>query len=218
MKLGLFVSGTDTGIGKTLVSSLLVSSLRSFGIRTGYFKPVQTGTDLDTPRVADLSGLPLSHFPEPSYYFAEPAAPYRAALHEGTEIQIDHILQSWNKLDDRAWVIEGAGGLLVPLNAKQTMRDLIHALGCRVVFVASTRLGTLNHTLLTLESAQSAGLPIAGLILNGSEDPELESILAKLTDVPVIAKVPTFSATDPHVIQEKAPLCFSASILRLLYE
>src|SRR4051812_45746069 len=113
VKLGVFITGTDTGVGKTVVSSLLVASLRTYGIRTGYFKPVQTGSDPDIPTVSRLSGIPLSKFPQPVYQFSEEAAPYRAAQVQGVEIQLDEILKAWTELDDRAWVIEGAGGLSV---------------------------------------------------------------------------------------------------------
>src|SRR4051812_17925032 len=130
-KRGVFVSGTDTGVGKTFVSSLLVAALKYSGTPVGYFKPVQTGSDLDTPTVSELSGVALSQFSQPTYQFSEPSAPYRASLKEGKQIQLDQIRQHWESLDNRSWVVEGAGGLLVPLNSKHTLRDLVQVLGLK---------------------------------------------------------------------------------------
>lgn len=104
MKIGIFVSGTDTDVGKTFVSSLLVSSLHSYGIKTGYFKPVQTGTDSDTQTVIRLTGVSNRNFPDPVYSFPEPMSPNRAAQLHHEEIQLDRIIETWEKLDDRAWV------------------------------------------------------------------------------------------------------------------
>ena len=170
MKSGIFVSGTDTGVGKTVVSSLLVTAFQAHEVRTGYFKPIQTGLDLDTDSVSHLTSLPISDFPPPAYQLAPPMAPYRAALLENTEIDLDHVVQKWQDLGDQLWIVEGAGGLLVPLTEKQTTRELIQKLGLKMLLVASTRLGTLNHTLMTLEVAQAAGIEVLGMILVGEED------------------------------------------------
>lgn len=218
MKLGVFVSGTDTGIGKTLVSSLLVSSLKSFGIRAGYFKPVQTGSESDSQTVMELSGISESCVPSPTYQFEKPQSPNRAAEGEGKQIQIDAILDDWKKLEDRAWVIEGAGGLLVPLNAKQTVRDLVSALGVKLVLVSSTRLGTINHTLLSIEAAKNAGITVAGIVLVGKEDPGLSSVLTEFSGVPVLAQIPLFPEVSSVLIQEKCVSYFPVPILKELYE
>lgn len=218
MKLGLFVSGTDTGVGKTIVSSLMLSALKSLAVRTGYFKPIQTGTDLDTPRVAELTEIPLSKFPNPVYSLAMPAAPSRAASAEGIQIQLDLILKAWNELDDRAWVVEGAGGLLVPLNQKQTIRDLIQILGLRLLLVASTRLGTLNHTLLTIEAARTRGIEVRGIVLVGDEDPGLEKALSSWTEIPILTRIPQAADLSPTWIQENGPKYFSSANLKWLYD
>jgi dethiobiotin synthase len=218
MKLGIFVTGTDTGIGKTLVSGLLLAALRSYGIKSGYFKPVQTGSDLDTHTVSHWSGIHLDRLPNPTYLFPEPIAPYTAAKMHGQEIQLDQIQQEWHQLDERAWVVEGAGGLLVPLNGRQTNRDLIQALELRTLIVASTRLGTINHTLLTLEAAEKVGLPLCGIVLNGPEEVGVESILSEYSSVPIIAKVPQLPNLSPAVIQEVAAQYFPVTTLRQLYE
>ena len=108
-KSGIFISGTDTDIGKTVVSSLLVSSLNTHGICTGYFKPLQTGEESDTGRVSELSGIPEQRFAQPAYHFPQPLAGNRAARAAGKQIQLDFIVEHWRQLDERAWVVEGAG-------------------------------------------------------------------------------------------------------------
>jgi len=209
MKTGIFISGTDTGVGKTLVSSLLVSSLHQNGIQTGYFKPIQTGSDKDTDTVCRLTGISESHFVQPAYEFLAPQAPNRAAMLEGKEVQLDYIVNYWNRLDNRTWVVEGAGGLLVPLNSRQTTRDLIHALNLRMILVASTRLGTINHTLLSVEAARAGGVSVEGIVLVGHEDPGLASVLTEFSGVPVIAQVPFLEVITPSVVRAVATVQFS---------
>lgn len=228
MKLGIFVTGTNTEIGKTTVSALIFSALRAHSIRAGYFKPIQTGTDSDTETVAKLTGLysthatPLHPFPDPVYSFPDPKDPWRASqmqgLRTGPEIQIDRIVDRWNQLDHRAWIVEGAGGLLVPLNSRQTVRDLIKALELRVLVVASTQLGTINHTLLTLEAAQSVGLKVCGIVLVGQEDPGLQNVFASFTQVPVLTHVPALFGIDRKQVVKAGPELFSLATLQALYD
>lgn len=218
MKLGIFVTGTDTDIGKTIVCSLLLASLKSHFIKTGYFKPIQTGLEQDTVKVAHLTGIELAKIPEPVYSFPEPVAPYRASQIHGQQIQLDHIQQQWEKLEEKAWVVEGVGGVMVPLNGKATVRDMILALGLKTVVVATTRLGTMNHTLLTVEAIRAVGVEVAGLILVGEQDPSLEAILSEFCSIPMIVRVPYFSLISPSVIQEEGPKLFPFSTLRMFYD
>lgn len=218
MKKGIFVSGTDTGVGKTVVSSLILSSLKSFGNSSGYFKPIQTGSDLDTPSVAELTGSEVEEFPSPVYQLALPAAPYVAAMHERKQIQIDLVAQKWNALDSKYWVVEGAGGLLVPLSPRHTIRDLIQALNLRLLIVSSTRLGTMNHTLLTVEAAKASQIPIAGIVLVGEKDPYLRSVLEEHSSVSVITHVPEMNFISKNEIQNMAKICFSEAIIQRIFE
>ncbi len=217
MKNGIFISGTDTGIGKTVVSTLLVSALKQQGYSYGYFKPIQTGTELDTPLLSELNTVPLTQFPSPAYYFPEPMAPSRAAALHGVEIDLGKIVQAWQDLDSRSWVVEGAGGLLVPINSHQTTRDLIRALGLRMLLVASTRLGTINHTLLTLEAAERAGVSVAGVVLVGDDDPELELALSQVTSVPILTRIPILSELTPDSISQTAKEKFSLPVLKAIF-
>jgi dethiobiotin synthetase len=199
-----------------VVSSLLVSALRdTYGPKVGYFKPIQTGLDSDTHTVAELTRI--REFPEPAYFFAEPQAPYRAARNEGRQIELDTVVHYWNTLGAAHWVVEGAGGLLVPLSPKQTIRDLVKALNLNLLLVASTRLGTMNHTLLSVEAARSAGIQIAGLVLVGDRDPELVSILKEYTNISLIIEIPLFPSLSPEVVRERAREFFPPSCLEVLY-
>lgn len=225
MTNGLFISGTDTGIGKTLVSSLLVAALgtygRAHGFSPGYFKPIQTGTDLDTETVGRLSGISGECLPNPTYQFALPAAPSRAAEHEGAEIHLGHVVKHWISLSEfsgRRWVVEGAGGLLVPVNKNQTIRDLICALKIPLLLVASTRLGTINHTLLSLEAARLAGISLKGIVLVGESDSNLDEVLTSFSGVPVVTQIPILNSVTPEAITALGAEYFSENVLRSLYE
>ena len=220
MKTGIFVSGTDTGVGKTVVSSLVVASLYSQSSwEGGYFKPVQTGLDSDRNTVAQLMGMSAPSWPEPVYSFPEPIAPHRAAALHRTEIQIDQILVKRDSLGPGPWVVEGAGGLLVPLNQRQTMRDLACALEYPLIIVASTRLGTINHCLLTLEASKRASLPVLALVLTGDEDPGLEDALREVlpefgfSTLPLI-RVPRFETLSSQAIREAGPRYFPYSLFK----
>ncbi len=207
MKNGIFISGTDTGVGKTVVSAILVSALQQRGVPVGYFKPVQTGTDEDTPTLSRLLRLPLSRFPEPAYRFPEPMAPERAAKVHGVRIELARVAEVWRGLDDRTWVVEGAGGLLVPLNERQTTRDLIRELGLKLVIVASTRLGTMNHILMTIEAAEKDAIEVVGVILvedRDSADRDLENALRRVTRTPILARIPHLDGLSPESVARVA--------------
>lgn len=220
-KDGLFITGTDTHIGKTVTSALLLAALARAGRSPGYFKPVQTGLDSDKLTVTELTGLPAERIAPSVYEFPEPIAPSRAAkmnrAMKQVEISLDRIRSSWIGLPSREWVVEGAGGLMVPLNSKSLIRDLILELHLRVLLVSSTRLGTINHTLLSVESARASGIPVAGIALVGEPDPGLEETIAEFTDVPVVSRIPLLPELSGAVIQEFGPVCFPEATLSRLF-
>ncbi len=224
MKRGLFITGTDTGIGKTLVSALLLSALQqtlnSGETEYGYFKPIQTGEDDDTREVLSLvSSSPPQRIQviDPIYRFKAPQAPYRAAALENTVIETQRICRRWSVIPDGTWVIEGAGGLLVPLSTRTTIRELIGDLGIPALVVASTRLGTINHTLLTLESAQRYGIRVAGVVLVGPSDPGLAETIQGFTSVPIFAEVPQLPQVDPRTIEVWARKLFPLEVIDALF-
>lgn len=214
---GLFITGTDTGIGKTVTSALLLAALRQAEIPAGYFKPVQTGGDLDRDTVARLTGAGDRDLAPPVYALPLPASPDRAAAAAGVTIRLEAIAAAWRDLPARHWVVEGAGGLLVPLDQTHTMRDLIGRLDLGLLVVASTRLGTINHTLLTLEAARSRGLPIAGLVLNGPPDPGLAEVLARFDPAPLVAELRPLETLSPAAVGHAARALFPATALRRLF-
>jgi dethiobiotin synthetase len=192
LKSGVFITGTDTNVGKTICSALLAKALLTQGKKVGYWKPIQTGLDSDRKTVLELSGLSERDSPKSCYEFPEPMAPSRAAKMNGSTIELSKIRAYWNELpSDPFWIVEGAGGLLVPLYGRETIAELARALGLPLVIVASTRLGTMNHFLLTLEAARRRELEVLGVLWVGDEDPGLEASLDPwLSDIPWVRRVP----------------------------
>lgn len=204
MARGLFVTGTDTGVGKTLVSCAMIRALRAAGEKVFVAKPFATGSAEGKdgkrihPDVALLSQALDSQSVWVGYESLHPAAPSMAARWEGTSLALEAIGQRLRDAipDDHCAVVEGAGGLLCPVGPGSAMADLAAFLGFPLVVVARRGLGTLNHILLTLEVAQKRGLPVAGVVFS-QVTPETDPVeaevaleLARLTPFPVLAEVP----------------------------
>jgi len=174
---GFFVTGTDTGVGKTVVACALARGLRRRGLDVGVMKPVETGVGSDGPldaralQAAAGCGDTLGEICPVALPLA--AAPSVAAAEAGICIEPSWLCEKFKALAARhAWmIVEGAGGLLVPLSSAATMADLAAALGLPLVVVARGRLGTINHTRLTLEAARVRGLPLAGVIVSHADGP-----------------------------------------------
>jgi malonyl-CoA O-methyltransferase len=194
---GVFVTGTGTGIGKTIVSACLVHRWNA-----AYWKPVQTGTDDepgDTPTISALASAPPVH--PPRHVFRAPLSPEDAAAREGARIALtDFDLPA----DTRPIVVEGAGGVLVPLNAETLMVDLMVRLALPVVLVASTGLGTINHTLLSLAALRARHLTIAGVVLCGLPNPGNRDAIIRHGKVRVLHTVPMLAPLTPATVQEEA--------------
>ena len=174
---GWFVTGTDTGVGKTLVACSLARALRRRGTAVGVMKPIETGVGDDGPcdalALREAAGVddPLETIcPQ---RFALPAAPTVAAEAEDREVDLDAVRAAFAILAARhtAIIVEGAGGLLVPTAKDTSMADLARELGLPLIVVARSSLGTINHTRLTLEAAESRGLPIAGVVVSHADGP-----------------------------------------------
>lgn len=181
----LFVTGTGTEVGKTLVA--LGLCLR---FKADYWKPVQTGLDKDSDFIKKfLTGKKI--YPC-SYDFRNPLSPNQAAKKEGQKIKLDKI-----KVPKSSFlIIEGAGGVLVPLNDKKMMIDLIQKLGFPVIVVAKSGLGTLNHTLLTLEALKARKIKLLGLILSGSPHKDNKRDIEKWGCVPVLLELPVLKPVN----------------------
>jgi dethiobiotin synthetase len=191
----VFVTGTDTGIGKTLVSSLLV-----IGLGADYWKPVQCGLEemSDRELVIQKTGIPESQAHPEAYRLRHPLSPHAAASLEGITIEIESIRLP----SSRALVIEGAGGIMVPLNDRHFMLDLMKRFALPVLLVASSRLGTINHTLLSLEQLRRHDLEIAGVVINGPKNSVNREAIYKYGNAPILAEVEPLERIDPETLGE----------------
>jgi dethiobiotin synthetase len=215
----IFITGTDTNIGKTILSSLLCSALQKAKLAAAYFKPIQTGTDDDTLTVKKLSQLSDDSIVSPAYRYAEPMSPNRAAELNGESIQISTILNHWSRCSEKKyWVVEGAGGILVPINQNETIKNLIQAMRVPVLIASSTRLGTINHTLLTIEAIRAAKIPLVGTVLLGKKDPGLKQVIEKHSNNSVIAEVPWLDPLSAPAIREMSEILFPTSLLIQIFE
>ena len=172
-KKPLFVTGIGTGIGKTVVSAALVEKLKA-----DYWKPIQSG-DLDKSdslSVQNLISNTITEIHPESYRLTQPFSPHKSAAIDGITIDPDtiHPPKTNNTL-----IVEGAGGLMVPLNNEFLIIDLIKKLGIEVVLVSQNYLGSINHTLLSIYALKNYGIPIRGVIFNGSEDISSKSFILK---------------------------------------
>ena len=183
---GYFVTGTDTNVGKTVLSALLVAALDAV-----YWKPVQTGasqgTDRESVRLwaeAEEERLPLER-----YRFYPPVSPHLASREGGIRIALD-AFELPEAPAARRWIVEGAGGVMVPLNEREFMRDLMQRIGFPVIVAARTALGTINHTLLTLAALREASLPICGVALIGEKSIENRRAIEQYGNVRVVGHIP----------------------------
>ena len=203
---GLFITGTDTGVGKTFVACGLAALLRDLGYRVGVMKPAETGCaekdgELfaeDAVRLKEASGCGVPLEKICPYQLREPLAPSIAAERAGVRIDIDHLLAVYNEISAQhdMTLVEGAGGLMVPLLPGFTYADLARVLKLPLIVVAANKLGVINHLLLTLEHANCKGLRVLGYVLNQIESPlslaaeTNREVLANLSAAPCLAELP----------------------------
>ena len=196
---GLLVTGTDTGIGKTWVSALLVEELRKGGSATVGLKPVSSGSREDAERLWEANGGALDLDVINPWWFQTPVAPLVAKRIEGRELPMESLVEHIHQVRDAHdfTIIEGVGGWEVPIGEGYSFPDYAKALGFPVLVVAANWLGALNHTLLTVNAIQAAGLECVGVILNHLEAERdvaattNRAILEELCPVPVIGEVLT---------------------------
>lgn len=178
------VTGTDTGIGKTVFAAGLAGALGAH-----YWKPIQAGLDPegDKESVARLSGLPPTHILPEAYRLTTPASPHLAARIDGVEIRLDRL--SLPQVEGPL-VVEGAGGVLVPVSERLLMADLFAHWQVPVILCARTSLGTINHSLLSIEALRRRSVPIAGIAFIGDPHAENERIIPQLGQVPSLGRLP----------------------------
>ena len=194
-----FVTGISTEVGKTVISAVITQALEA-----DYWKPVQAG-DLhrtDSDKVADWLSNERSVVHPTTYRLNTPMSPHAAADIDGVRINLDDLERPDTK---NHLVIEGAGGLLVPLNENDTIADLIRP-GDRVILVSRHYLGSINHTLLSVDAIKARGLDLFGIIFVGEEHPTTESIIAKMSGIRVLGRMGEEPYIDEHVVSEYAEM------------
>jgi len=210
MLRGLFVTGSDTGVGKTVVSAALMHRLRTRTSKVCYWKPFQTGfpPDSDTQTVRDLGNCKDSEISDVGIRLAAPLAPLYAGRLEGKTVTIADAISRQTLKADAVYIIEGAGGLLVPINEKEMMIDLIARLAIPVVVATRSTLGTINHTLLTLEALRRRNIPIAGVVMVGEPSSDNQEAIEKFGDVTVLGAMPFFETLDAQSLARWAETHF----------
>ncbi len=207
----IFVTGTDTDVGKTVVSAILVA-----GLEANYWKPVQSGVAVSTNSaensdsgwIRSILQLTDDRINKERYVLNEPLSPHAAAKIDGVQIDLDDFeLPAPN---ERSLVVEGAGGVLVPLNDKHLMLDLIAKFSLPVVVVCRSGLGTINHTLLTLRALRDRGMTILGVVMNGPRNNSNREAIEHFGKVKVIAEVEPM----PVLTRENLELEFSRFIFQ----
>lgn len=191
-----FLTGTDTDVGKTIAAAWLMLKLDA-----AYWKPVQAGLheESDEQVVRRLTGFPNKAFARSTYVLPDPLSPHYAAERCGAHIDLNAF-----KLPPFAkpMIVEGAGGVLVPLNEKSLMVDLMVQLALPVILVARTTLGTINHTLLSLEALRARKLEIAGVVLNGIEIPHVTKAIKTYGKVRILGQIPPLSPLTTKSLME----------------
>ncbi len=191
-----FITGIGTEIGKTVVSAVVTEYLQA-----DYWKPVQSG-DLhwtDTMKVQSLTSNSKSVFHPERHRLSAPLSPHASAALDGVQINLSDFTlpQTSNHL-----VVEGAGGLMVPLNDQDVMLDLIQQLQIPVILVSRNYLGSINHTMLSLEALAHRQITVAGIVFNGESNPATESFIEKNSHVPVLFRVGQFPEISPAAIRQ----------------
>ena len=205
MSARIVVTGTDTGIGKTVFAAALAGALDAF-----YWKPVQAGLEDETDRetVLRLSGLSEDRLLPEAYRLKTPASPHLAARIDGVVIDSDALaLPNVN----RPLVVEGAGGLMVPLTESLTYIDVMARWRVPVVLCARTTLGTINHSLLSIEALRTRNVPLLGIAFIGDENAESETIISDLGKVRHLGRLPSLDPLSHQTLEAAFKQHFSVA-------
>ena len=214
---GLFVTGTDTGVGKTVVSAALMHRYRqpvsdTYQTRVRhvsdtspvlrYWKPIQTGIeqDDDTLEVRHLGTCRPDEILAEGVRLPGQVSPHLAAQLSGQTIDLGGLLETWAAQPPSRWIVEGAGGVLVPINGRDLMVDLMARLAFPVVVVTRTTLGTINHTLLSIEALRARALQVVGIVMVGDGNVENRKAIETHGRVPVVGELPTLVPLSSDVL------------------
>lgn len=230
MAKGFFITGTDTGVGKTIITGAVISALKACGINTCGMKPFETGCRRQGDMLIPADGLFIKGISEMDedishiapYCFETPAAPLVASEMEGIYIDLSTVISAFTGLAGKygAVVVEGAGGILVPVKRNYFMSDLIRDLGLPAIVVTRPSLGAINHSLLTVRYALKEGLAVAGIAINFCMPPDNSiaertnpEIIRQMSPVPVIGLFPHLEPPDYENIREAASRHLDTDIL-----
>ena len=207
---GVFVTGTDTSVGKTVVSAALLCRYRRQAAFR-YWKPIQTGIeqDDDTADVRRLAGCGEREVLAEGVRLPDPVSPHLAARRSGADINLDRLMAiiDAQPVADR-WIVEGAGGVLVPLNGSELMIDLMVRLGLPSIVVSRSGLGTINHTLLTLQALRARSILVAGVVMVGPPDGENRLAIERYGRTTVLAELPPIEPLAPAALERWADTSF----------
>jgi dethiobiotin synthetase len=195
MSQTFIISGTDTGIGKTAAAALL-----TLGLGAHYWKPIQSGTDdgTDTATVKALTGLPDDCFLPEAYVLSAPLSPHRSAELDGVDITRDRLALP---LLDGPLIVEGAGGLMVPVTRRLLQIDLFKSWGAPVILCARTGLGTINHTLLSVEALRARDMTLHGILFIGDDNPDNIRTIAELSGARILGRLPWLDRVDAESLK-----------------
>ncbi len=209
---GVFVTGTDTSVGKTVVAAAAVIALRRIG-PAGYWKPVQTGIeqDDDTAEVRRLASCGDSEIWARGARLPRPLSPHLSARLAGVALDVAGLVAEAPP-NDRTWVVEGAGGVLVPLGDGEDMVHLMRALALPALVAARSTLGTINHTRLTVEALGARDIVVAGLVLVGPPNAENRAAIESRTGVPVLGELPMLDPLTPAALDAWAGGAFARAL------
>jgi dethiobiotin synthase len=202
MPSGLFITGTDTSVGKTVVSAVVLRRYR-YAACLRYWKPIQTGIeqDDDTVEVVRLAAAEPEEVIADGVRLRGRVSPHLAAQMSGRLIALEPLVRVHaRRHPTSSWIVEGAGGVLVPINDRETMADLMLQLALPVLVVARTALGTINHTLMTLETLRNRAIEVAGVVMVGQPNSDARAAIETYGAVAVLAEMPLFQPLNPGAL------------------
>lgn len=208
MRRAIVVTGTDTDVGKTVFAAALVAALDGY-----YWKPIQAGIagETDAEIVRRLSGLPAGRVLPEVYRLTTAVSPHLAAERDGVDIDFEGLANAPVLAQDRAVVIEGAGGLLVPLTRSLLQIELFARWGAPVVLVASTRVGTINHSLLSIEALKRRRVPLLGIAFVGDENAGSERTITEMGGARHLGRLPIIQPLEGAALRTAFAAGFSAA-------
>jgi dethiobiotin synthetase len=231
MPKGFFITGTDTGVGKTIITVALIKAVSLLGKRAGGMKPIETGCLKEGDIFVPSDGMfikTMAHMEENIKHispccFQNPLAPLPASEREGVHVDLENIRRSYANLAKQyyAVIVEGIGGLLVPIKEDYFVLNLAKEFGLPLIIVASPGLGTINHTLLTVNYALKEGLPVAGIILNYNRPPEYSlaeetnpEVISKISPVPIIGIFPYLQDFESSTFEKAVAKHLSLDVIK----